>query len=420
LSADTVRVKFTKRTIQSLPTPKTKRATYYDSTEKGLGVQVQTSGARSFFLYKKVRGRNEWLTLGTFPEFSVEQAITKAKELNAACARWKENHYKGISPIELDRLGRSANDDSPTLRDALDSYIEGRIRLKAKNPAHAEKFIRWQFNKYAAALAERTLESLTREDMRKLHAKLSSQPGKKPGVTKGKFTANRVIELLRAIFNWARKTDMLTGENPADVVEKNPEPSRARFLRKEEMPRFFKALEAEKNLDLSDFVWLALFSGIRSGNIFSLEWRNVDLESATIFIADPKSRNPYYAPIVPEVDEILRARRGRLLKDCNFVFPSNSASGHVVDMKRAWAKLIARAGIEDLNPHDLRRTYATMQLEANTTLAIVGKSLGHSSTVSTEVYARTQIESVRQSALAAAAIMMAASKKQKMLAAGKS
>lgn len=56
-----------------------------------------------------------------------------------------------------------------------------------------------------------------------------------------------------------------------------------------------------------------------------------------------------------------------------------------------------RAGITDLRLHDLRRTLGSYQAATGANSYIIGRSLGHKSTQSTAIYARLNIDPVRDS-----------------------
>ena len=60
----------------------------------------------------------------------------------------------------------------------------------------------------------------------------------------------------------------------------------------------------------------------------------------------------------------------------------------------------------DLRMHDLRRTQGSWQAAMNVSLAIVGKSLGHADLKSTQVYARLQLDPVRDAVAKASAKMI--------------
>jgi len=91
---------------------------------------------------------------------------------------------------------------------------------------------------------------------------------------------------------------------------------------------------------------------------------------------------------------ILRARVGC---DPAWVFPGNGRTGHLVEPTKAWWRVLAKAGIDDLRIHDLRRTLGSWQAKTGATLAIIGKSLNHKSVAATAIYARLDLDPVRES-----------------------
>lgn len=76
--------------------------------------------------------------------------------------------------------------------------------------------------------------------------------------------------------------------------------------------------------------------------------------------------------LTPEAVEILRNRQGY---HAIWVFPGSGATGHIVEPKKAWARVLARAGLDSLRIHDLRRTAGIVAGQTGASLAIVGKRL---------------------------------------------
>jgi integrase len=69
-----------------------------------------------------------------------------------------------------------------------------------------------------------------------------------------------------------------------------------------------------------------------------------------------------------------------------FVFPSTSASGHLVEIKKSWAMLAKAAGIKNLRLHDLRHSYASALVSSGASLPLIGSLLGHASPQTTARY----------------------------------
>ena len=68
-----------------------------------------------------------------------------------------------------------------------------------------------------------------------------------------------------------------------------------------------------------------------------------------------------------------------------------------MDIKRAWKRILKNAELKDFKLHDLRRSFASFQINAGSNLSTVSKSLHHNSIQITKVYARLDLNPVRES-----------------------
>jgi integrase len=396
----TDRNNFTNRWIESLPVPSKKRAYYYDEKIKGLGLNVQPSGHRSFFWYRKVQGQAVWKTLGDFPELKVEDARAAAETMNGSIAKWKQSGYEiDGRPRFLGKSGDLTHGPDLTLGALLEDYIARRLRSRSKNPDRAVKAANWLFDQHLARWRDRRLGMISRSEVRDLHAKVGE---------KHKVSANRAVQFLRTLFNWALKVESWKGDNPATRISLYPEASRTRFLLPDELPRFFKSLSLEKNLDLRDFVILSLFTGARRSDVLSMRWEHLDLKRGLWFVPMPKSRVPYTVPLMDEASQILASRRRMFSGE--WVFPSTGKSEHLTDLKRSWKGLLKRSKLHGLRIHDLRRTLGSWQAGAGVSLPIIGKTLGHQSGDATQIYAQLHLDPVRAAVKAATKSMLSTSK----------
>ncbi len=76
-----------------------------------------------------------------------------------------------------------------------------------------------------------------------------------------------------------------------------------------------------------------------------------------------------------------------------------------------WKRILDRAGIKDLRLHDLRRTLGSWQAATGANSFMIGRTLCHKSTQSTAVYARLNIDLVRDSVEKATQAMLKTVKK---------
>ena len=79
-----------------------------------------------------------------------------------------------------------------------------------------------------------------------------------------------------------------------------------------------------------------------------------------------------------------------------------------MEPKKGWKRILERAGIDNLRIHDLRRTLGSWQAKTGASLAIIGKSLNHKNQNTTAIYARLDLDPVRDSINKATSAMLTA------------
>jgi integrase len=407
--AATCRLQFSERTIEKFNPPSDARMHVYDAHETGLGLRCE-GGKKSFFWFRKIRGVPTFRPIGVFPSTSADKAITQAKEWNAALDRWRCDGFKGENPL-------AQPDGEMTLAELFERYIEKRVR-KSSRPERAERELRYKLGHFKAWLP-RKLSQIDKRDVRELHERLTK--------TSGPIEADRTVQLIRTVYNYAlsETVELFTGPNPAVKVELNGDRERDRFLQPPELLRLEEALRTEPNPDWRDFVELALATGLRKRNVLGMKWEWIDDQHWVVTVprTSTKSKKPYVLPLTPRAVAVLK-RRAQRAASPEWVFPSStSASGHLEEPKRAFQALLERAKISNCTVHDLRRTFASYQSISGQSLQAIAKTLGHSNTASTEIYAKLNTEATRASLLAGADAMQqavrGARKKPKLLNPGR-
>jgi integrase len=270
-----------------------------------------------------------------------------------------------------------------TFADLFEEYLERHSKPNKKTWDEDES----KYKQYLAKpLGNKKLSAVDRATIAALHS----------GITKAgrSITANRVKALISSIFGWAISAG-LWHTNPATGIKLNREASRDRFIQGDELPRFFQALADEENETMRDYILLSLLTGARQANVLSMQWADIHLERAEWRLRETKNGTPQTVTLSPEAVEILRNRKPA--EAARFVFPGSGKHGHLIEPKKGWQRILARAGIADLRIHDLRRTLGSWQAKTGASLAIIGKSLNHKNQNTTAIYARLDLDPVRDS-----------------------
>ena len=96
-----------------------------------------------------------------------------------------------------------------------------------------------------------------------------------------------------------------------------------------------------------------------------------------------------------------------------YVFPGQNGAGHLHNMKRAWDRIRTKAGIQDVRFHDLRRTVGSWLAGSGESLSLIGKVLNHRDVSTTAIYARLNLDPVRQALERQATKMLKAGEPQR-------
>ena len=443
------RIKFGKTALQALALPEPgKRLTIYDTEVPKLALRVTAAGTKTFFVVKRAGASMAWVKLGTFPDMTVEQARNEATKALGEFA-------SGNDPAAAKRIIRG----EPTFTEAFESFLDG--KRKRDGTALADKTKRSYRDVarlYLSTIQNKKLSGITREDVKAIQRKAAK---------KSASQACQAVAVVSSVFSFALDQEAYSGTNPASRIQKSPPPSRERFAQAHELPHLLAAV-AES--DQRDYFLLSLLTGARRSNVQAMAWREIDLDGAVWRIGKTKNGTPQNVPLTNEAINVLKARKDALQAAHKasksdkamspFVFPGSGVTGHLVEPKKAWSTVLTKAsmrrlldclghderitaedrqryeslldtapataerellkraegaGIEradydmtDMRIHDLRRTLGSWQAITGASLAIIGKSLNHKTHQATAIYARLDLDPVRQSVNTATSAMLEA------------
>lgn len=371
----------TKKVISELPVPPAgKRVEYYDNQMKGLMVRVTDNGSKSFYVRRKRDGISQRIKIGPFPEISLEEARKKALELCSALA-------KGENPLEE----RQAKKAEATFGELLDAYLEE----YANAHCVASKEIAAVFRRYFSDWRQRKMFSISNSDCQRKINEI--------GKVNGQTAANHALTYARAAINWSITNKYASGENPFSATTKFKTQPRERFLRPDELARFFTALKKLSNENgIRDYIYLSLLTGARQANVLAMRWDQLDLTLGMWRIPRTKSGESHTLPLTQSAIAILlerakeNERKQKLGGGSEWVFPGKGCSGHLVEPKKGWYALLESAGLQDLRMHDLRRTLGSYMAIGNQSLHVIGKVLGHKSASATQIYSKLTHNPLRE------------------------
>jgi integrase len=188
-------------------------------------------------------------------------------------------------------------------------------------------------------------------------------------------TVNRDIAFLRRVFNQARKWDLIE-KSPIDGVEfYHEENIRTRYFTIEEVGRLLA--ECKRNPQVLTAVLIALHTGMRKGEIMSVQLHQpgvemdrmnwVDMKNRCFHLNETKTRTPREVPINDYLYTVVEKAVGEA---------SDNRLFRIKDVRFSFEAAMERAGIEDGIFHDLRRTFISHAMMAGYSQEIIQRVVG--------------------------------------------
>ncbi len=387
-----IELHFTKSAIERIRPPLDDvRSWYKDNTLSSLHLSAYASGKKVFYVYKRIENRPKHIKLGSFPDLSVEAARRKAMAVLGTIAQ-------GDDPSDRKRQLRK----EITFGELFKIYMNDHAKIHNRSYKSQQSI----YDCHLRSKFENTkLSDLTPDMLRNLHRRIGDN---------AKTTANRVVELVSAVFSKGVKWQLYRGDVPTKDIEKFKMKSRDRFLHPNEMPKFFKALDNEPNEAAKHYIYMSLFTGARKSNVLTMRWDELNLKAEQPYWRIPeaksKSGEPMHIPLAKQALQILKYRQKNNSTESPYVFLGSGNHGHLSDPRKAWIRVLNASGISDLRIHDLRRTLGSWLAASGANSFMIGKALGHQSPKSTAVYTRLNLDPVAQSVDIATKAMVEAGK----------
>lgn len=201
-------------------------------------------------------------------------------------------------------------------------------------------------------------------------------------------TVDRELNTLNSILNDAVRNGRLERNPCLHMDPIKGIQGRQRFLDATEVKRLLE--EAERvGQWFSDFILWMLHSGMRKGEVLSLEWRDVrhlPNGRSIVLVERSKADRGRIVTCTDTMAQILQRQQARLEERKNKAKgekKGRAVSSHVfpiakMTLRRKWELVREKAGLSDVTIHDLRRTHSTQAVVAGVDLRTLAGRLGHS------------------------------------------
>ena len=382
---------------------------------------------------------------------AVVQAVEKLRRKQVySMARSGENIYLRKDGRYEGRYIKSRKEDgkiiygyvyAKRLKECKKKLLEAKIILSQKNQNHKEQKIYgkgtvgdymgyWLNHVIKETVKESTYSNYVHQNKKWIAPKLGAEQLHKlteeqvqrfiNELTKGGLTSGSVKNIYRML-NQALKKARDYGyikNNPCEkVILPENKTKKAETLSKKEQKQletFMKGRTNPKTIDL--IVFIALYAGLRIGEICALTWEDIDFKQNTISITKTRQRiqriNPQEGesktyiktgsaksgssqriiPVPLFLMKMLRAYKQTTVGEGHvFIYKGKALEPRIIQYR--FKSLLKEAGIKQINFHALRHTFATCCMIENVDIKTISELLGHSSAkITLDLYTHSRFE----------------------------
>jgi integrase len=208
-------------------------------------------------------------------------------------------------------------------------------------------------------------------------------------------TVKHILNLLTWIINYGTKNGLSPGV-AFHIQKPTVNNIKTEDLTQEQLNNLLKTIDANSNKIVGGMMKMALYTGMRRGEMFKLEWTDVNLDSGFILIRDPKGGTDQKIPI----NDLARGLLETMPRTSKYVFPGENGKVRKTTGKAA-KKIRKDAGLpKDFRPlHGLRHVYASMLASSGKVdMYVLQRLLTHKSPVMTQRYAHLRDEALKAGA----------------------
>ena len=293
--------------LDSLPAPETGFDVVQDLSEPRLRMYITQRGVKSFFVRKRVNGRDKRIIIGKYPETDIEEARAKVGEVLSEALKKVPNRRKKIS-----------------FKDFVQSYLERKVRRSEDSMTKLKRAINAHFD----SLFDKNIQDITKQDLQKSLDNIA-----------GRSMALRMQELLQSIFNYA--VDMgYRKDNPTDDIEKITVVRRERKLTKSGLKKLLSVINKEKDINLRAAFLMLVYGFAPKTKIFKMRWEDLDFNHDMWGDMPLSDKAVLLLQDLPQDGEWVFVGRGRF---------------HIIDPRTAWKYVTTKANMPDVTMDDVNK-----------------------------------------------------------------
>ena len=293
--------------VDSLPALETGFDVVQDLSEPRLRMYITQRGVKSFFVRKRVNGRDKRIIIGKYPETDIEEARAKVNDILEEASKKIPNRRKKI-----------------LFKDFVNLYLEHKVRRGEDSLNKLKRAIKLHFKD----LIEKNIQDLTDNDLRKTLDNIS-----------GRAMALRMQELLQSIFNYAFDIGYVK-YNPMNDIERIHVVRRERKLNKFGLQKLLRAIKKEPDINLRSAFLMLIYGFAPKTKVFKMRWEDLDFNHDLWGDMPLSGKAVLLLQDIPQDGEWVFMGRGKF---------------HLTDPRVAWKRIVMKAGVPNVTMDDVHK-----------------------------------------------------------------
>jgi integrase len=339
------------------------------------------------------------------------KSIATGKQEKIYYIRYRKNRKE----IE-EKAGRQFQDDMTPARAAtkraqrIGGELSNKAQREAIGAAKKAKTDKWTINRlWEEYKTQHTLKGLVQDENRYKNYIKGNFGSKEPHnlipldvdrlrinllKKKSPQTVKHILTLLRRIINFGVNKHLCQGLN-FRIEMPSVDNEKTEDLTPEQLEKLIQAIDIDTHRDAANLMKLCLFTGMRRGELFRLQWQHIDFHRGFINIVDSKGGQDQKIPMNDGTRQVLESH---LRTDSPYVFPGRGGKQRT-EIKRPVNRIKERAGLpKDFRPlHGLRHVYASMLASSGQVdMYTLQKLLTHKSPAMTQRYAHLRDDALQR------------------------
>lgn len=351
-------------------------------------VEVDGNAGRERIYYIRYRYQGKLNEEKAGFQYADDMTAAKANQIRAARIKGEPSNTERR---EQAKEAKQAEADKMTVARLWDEYARNKADSKAINTDKG------RFNKYLLPdFGSKEPHELIRLDVDRLRLKLLK--------TLKPQTVKHVMGLLKRIVHYGAARQLCQNLN-FEIESVKVDNQKTEDLSTEQLKRLMQEIDKSTDIEAANIMRLALYTGMRRGEIFKLKWADVDFQRGFISIRNPKGGVSQKIPLNEPARGVLDNHPKVEGKEFVFLRPDGKP---FTDIRRRVNPIKKAAGLpEDFRAlHGLRHTYASMLASSGKVdLYTLQKLLTHKSPIMTQRYAHLRDEALKNAATLAAKII---------------